>query len=81
MLSDDISLLDVAVLMIDQLICPAGKAWNDRHTVNDTLVSPLQDPTDWLGITVPGADALFSNISVNTDFSGTLAQRMSAQCS
>ena len=54
MLSDDISLLDGAVLMIDELICPAGKAWNDRHTVNDTISPPLQDPKAWLGIIVPG---------------------------
>ena len=34
-----------------------------------------------MGITVPGADALFHNINISTDFPGTLAQGMSAQCS
>ena len=44
MLSDDILLLDSAVLMIDELVSPAGKAWNDRHTISDALTPPLQDP-------------------------------------
>jgi hypothetical protein len=79
-LSDDISLLDGAILMIDELISPAGKAWNDRHTVHDIPAPPLQDPTAWLGIiTLPGA--LFSNVSASTNFSGTLAHYLSAKSS
>ena len=81
MLNDDISLLDGAILMLDELITPAGKAWNDRHTAYDTPAPPLQDPTAWLGTNVPGADTLY-NISTNTTLSGTLlAHSLSAQCS
>ena len=58
MLCDDIFLLDTAILMIDELVSQAGKAWNDRHTISDDLTPLLQDPAVWLGVTVPGADAL-----------------------
>ena len=43
MLGDDIFLLDTAILMKDELVSQAGKAWNDRHTISDDLTPPLQD--------------------------------------
>ena len=41
MLGDDIFLLDNVILMMDELVSQAGKAWNDRHTISDNLTPPV----------------------------------------
>ena len=42
LLFDDIFLLDSAISMIDQLVPQIAAAWNDRHSISDMLLPPVQ---------------------------------------
>ena len=83
LLCDDIFLLDSAVSMIDELVLQTAKAWNDRRTISNELSSPLQqDTAGWLGVTVPGAEALYTEPPHNIDPDKVLlCQRLSIQSS